>query len=144
MSGLFEKILKNIKMPVDRKSYGTTAAPMQMPANVSSIFDMLRVPQQAQFDVRAAQGTKPSKYNPTAISMSGIPVASVFGLPGASAMPQNVFTVTPASGTKPKNYKPAQIAMNAPSVAGPAAMQQMMALMGNNYGATPFAPFGQG
>lgn len=144
MASLFEKLLKSIKTPVDRKSYGTTAAPMAMPANAASIFDMIRPPQQAQFDVRAAQGTKPKNYIPTAISMSGIPVASVFGLQGASAVPQNVFTVTPASGTKPKNYKPAQIAMNAPQMAGPAAMQQMLAMMGNRGGATPFAPFGQG
>jgi hypothetical protein len=114
-----------------------------MPQNVSSIFDMIRAPQQAQFNVQAAQGTKPENYQPTAISMSGVPVASVFGLPGASAVPQNVFNVTPASGTKAKNYTPTQISMNAPSLAGPAAMQQMLAMM-KNTSATPFAPYGQG
>lgn len=145
MAGLFEKLMGKIKAaPVDRQSYGTTAAPMALPMNINSIFDLLRIPQQAQFDVRAAQGTKPKNYVPAAISMRGVPVASVFGLPGASAMPENIFTVTPASGTKPKNYKAAQIAMNAPQIAGPAAMQQMLALMGNTGAATPFAPFGQG
>jgi hypothetical protein len=76
--------------------------------------------------------------------MTGIPVASVFGLSSASAVPQDVFTVTPASGTRARNYQPTQISMNAPSLAGPAAMQQMLAMMQNNSGATPFAPFGQG
>lgn len=144
MASLFDKIMQSIKTPTSGQSFGTTAAPQAMPQNVSSIFDLIRVPQQAQFNVQAAQGSKPKDYKPTAISMSGIPVASVFGLPGASAMPQNVFNVTPASGTKAKNYRPTQISMNAPSLAGPAAMQQMLALMGNNNGATPFAPFGQG
>lgn len=143
MASLFDKIMQSIKMPTSRQSFGTTAAPQAMPQNVSSIFDMIRAPQQAQFNVQAAQGTNPKGYKPTAISMSGIPVASVFGLQGASAMPQNVFNVTPASGTKPKNYKPAQISMNAPSLAGPAAMQQMLAMM-QNTSATPFAPYGQG
>ena len=144
MASLFDKIMQSIKTPTSGQGVGTTAAPQAMPQNVSSIFDLIRVPQQAQFNVQAAQGTKPKNYKPTTISMTGMPVASVFGLPSASAMPQNVFTVTPASGTKPKNYKPTQIAMNAPSLAGPAAMQQMLAMMGNNYGATPFAPYGQG
>lgn len=144
MSSLFDKIIQSIKTPTSRQSYGTTAAPQAMPQNVSSIFDMIRAPQQAQFNVQAAQGTKGKNYQPTAISMTGIPVASVFGLPGASAMPQDVFSVTPATGTKGKNYKPTQIAMNAPSLAGPAAMQQMLAMMSNNSSATPFAPFGQG
>ena len=144
MASLFDKIMQSIKTPSSRQSFGTTAAPQAMPQNASSIFDMIRAPQQAQFNVQAAQGSKPSKYQPTSISMTGMPVASVFGLPGASAMPQDVFSVTPASGTKAKNYRPTQIAMNAPSLAGPAAMQQMLAMMGNNYGATPFAPYGQG
>lgn len=143
MASLFDKIMQSIKMPTSRQSYGTTAAPQAMPQNVSSIFDMIRAPQQAQFNVQAAQGTKPKNYQPTTISMSGVPVASVFGLPGASAMPQDVFNVTPASGTKAKNYTPAQISMNAPSLAGPAAMQQMLAMM-KNTSATPFAPYGQG
>ena len=143
MASLFDKIMQSIKMPTSRQSYGTTAAPQAMPQNVSSIFDLIRAPQQAQFHVQAAQGTKPKNYQPTAISMSGVPVASVFGLPGASAMPQDVFNVTPASGTKAKNYTPTQISMNAPSLAGPAAMQQMLAMM-KNTSATPFAPYGQG
>jgi hypothetical protein len=143
MASLFDKIMQSIKMPTSRQSYGTTAAPQAMPQNVPSIFDMIRAPQQAQFNVQAAQGTKPKNYQPTAISMSGVPVASVFGLPGASAMPQDVFNVTPASGTKAKNYTPTQISMNAPSPAGPAAMQQMLAMM-KNTSATPFAPYGQG
>jgi hypothetical protein len=75
--------------------------------------------------------------------MSGIPVAAVFGLPGANPMPDQIFDVTAASGTKPKNYKPTQISMNAPTAAGPAAMQQMLALMRTARGATPFAPLGQ-
>ena len=143
MASLFDKIMQSIKMPTSRQSFGSTAAPQAMPQNVSSIFDMIRAPQQAQFNVQAAQGTKPKNYQPTAISMSGIPTASVFGLPGASAVPQNVFNVTPASGTKAKNYTPTQISMNAPSLAGPAAMQQMLAMM-KNTSATPFAPYGQG
>lgn len=143
MASLFDKIIQSIKAPSSRQSFGTTAAPQAMPQNVSSIFDMIRAPQQAQFNVQAAQGAKPKNYQPTAISMSGIPVASVFGLSGASAMPQDVFTVAPATGAKAKNYKPTQIAMNAPSLAGPAAMQQMLAMM-QNTSATPFAPYGQG
>lgn len=143
MASLFDKIMQSIKMPSSRQSSGTTAAPQAMPQNVSSIFDMIRAPQQAQFNVQAAQGAKPKNYQPTAISMSGIPVASVFGLQGASAIPQDVFNVTPASGAKAKNYRPVQISMNAPSLAGPAAMQQMLAMM-QNTSATPFAPYGQG
>lgn len=144
MASLFDKIMQSVKTAPSRQSYGTTAAPQAMPQNAMSIFDMIRAPQQAQFNVQAAQGTKPKNYQPTSISMTGIPVASVFGLSGASAVPQDVFTVTPASGTKAKNYKPTQISMNAPSLAGPAAMQQMLAMMSNNSSATPFAPFGQG
>lgn len=135
--------MQSIKTAPSRQSYGTTAAPQAMPQNVSSIFDLIRPPQQAQFNVQEAQGTKPKNYQPASISMAGIPVASVFGLPGASATPQDVFTVTPASGTKAKNYRPTQISMNAPSLAGPAAMQQMLAMM-QNTSATPFAPYGQG
>jgi hypothetical protein len=143
MASLFDKIMQSIKTPSSRQSFGTTAAPQAMPQNASSIFDMIRAPQQAQFNVQAAQGAKAKNYQPTTISMTGMPVASVFGLPGASAMPQDVFSVTPATGAKAKNYKPTQIAMNAPSLAGPAAMQQMLAMM-QNTSATPFAPYGQG
>jgi hypothetical protein len=131
--------MRSLNTPSSRQSSGTTAAPQTMPQNAMSIFDMIRPPQQAQFNVQAAQGTRPRNYQPTSISMTGIPVASVFGLSSASAVPQDVFTVTPAS-----NYQPTQISMNAPSLAGPAAMQQMLAMMQNNSGATPFAPFGQG
>ena len=148
MANFFDTILKILdKRRSPSQSYGvtgTTAAPRAMPQNISSIFDLIQLPQQARFNTQAAQGTNPGSYKPTAISMTGIPVASVFGLPGASAMPQNVFNVAPPRGTNPKNYKPAQIAMNAPSLAGPAAMQQMLALMGKKNGATPFAPYGQG
>jgi hypothetical protein len=144
MASLFDKIMQSVKTAPSRQSYGTTAAPQAMPQNAMSIFDMIRAPQQAQFNVQAAQGAKAKNYQPTTISMTGMPVASVFGLPGASAMPQDVFSVTPATGAKAKNYKPAQIAMNAPSLAGPSAMQQMLAMMGNNRSASPFAPFGQG
>jgi hypothetical protein len=143
MSSLFDNIMRSLNTPASRQGSGTTAAPQAMPQNVSSIFDLIRPPQQAQFNVQEAQGTKPKNYQPASISMTGIPVASVFGLPGASAMPQDVFTVTPASGTKAKNYRPTQISMNAPSLAGPAAMQQMLAMM-QNTSATPFAPYGQG
>lgn len=109
--------------------------------NATSIFDLLGIPQQAQFNVQAATGAKPKNYTPTSVSMSGMPPASVFAFnPGA--LPQQQFTVIPASGTKAKNYKPAQVVMNAPSLAGPGAMQQMLALMQG--GATPFAPYGQG
>lgn len=109
--------------------------------NATSIFDLIGVPQQAQFDVRQATGTKPKNYTPASVTMSGLPAASVFAFnPGA--LPQQPFTVIPASGTKAKNYKPAQVIMNAPSLAGPSAMQQMLALMQG--GATPFAPYGQG
>jgi hypothetical protein len=109
--------------------------------NARSIFDLLVRPQQAQFDVKAATGTKPKNYTPASVTMSGLPAASVFAFnPGA--LPQQAFTVIPASGTKAKNYKPAQVQMNAPSLAGPEAMQQMLALMRGT--ATPFSPFGQG
>lgn len=145
-SGMLQQLMSNFR--------GAAAAPRaqpqgffarpQMPPQGGSIFDMLRVPQQAQFNVQAAQGTKPKKYRPTQISMSNVPVAAVFGLPSANQLPDNVFNVTQASGTKPKNYRPTQISMNAPSPAGPAAMQQMLALMGGGLRATPFAPFGQG
>lgn len=109
--------------------------------NATSIFDLIGVPQQAQFNVQAATGTKPKNYTPTSVTMSGLPSASVFAF-NPDALPQQAFTVIPASGTKAKNYKPAQVIMNAPSLAGPDAMQQMLALMRG--GATPFAPFGQG
>lgn len=143
MASLFDNIMRSLNTPASRQGSGTTAAPREMPQNGSSIFDLIRVPQQAQFNVQAAQGTRPRNYQPTSISMSGVPVASVFGLPGASDMPQDVFTVTPASGTRARNYQPTQISMNAPSLAGPAAMQQMLAMM-QNTSATPFAPYGQG
>ena len=109
-----------------------------------SIFNMIRPPQQQpQFDVQAARGTKPGNYRPTAITMSNTPMPAVFSLMGRP-QPANTFEVTPASGTRPGRYTPTQISMNAPSPAGPAAMQQMLAMMGGGFGATPFAPFGQG
>ena len=140
---IFANLMRSL--PANRPSGGgaSLAAPREMPTSVSSIFDIIRPQAPAQFDVRAAQGTKPKNYVPTAINMSGIPVASVFGLPGANPLPDQIFDVTAASGTKPKNYKPTQITMNAPTAAGPAAMQQMLALMRTARGATPFAPLGQ-
>lgn len=120
---------------------------VQMPGQGQgpSIFDLLRPPQQMpQFNVQNSQGTKPKNYIPAQVSMSDTPMPAVFNMPGAGAMPSQFFNVTPSSGTKPKNFRPAQIQMNAPSPAGPAAMQQMLALMGGGFGATPFSPFGQG
>ncbi len=122
------------------------AAPQRIDASsVSSIFDLIRVPQQAQFDVTAASGTKPKNYKPVQIAMNNIPLPTVFSLMGAGQPIASPFTVTPASGTKPKNYKPTSIEMNAPQMAGPQAMQQMLAMMSQaGYGATPFSPYGQG
>ena len=109
-----------------------------------SIFDLIRAPQQAQFNVQQAQGTKPKNFRPAQIGMSNVPMPSVFNLLGAGRQSASPFTVTPSSGTRPKNFRPAQISMNAPSPAGPAAMMQMLALMRGGFGASPFAPFGQG
>jgi hypothetical protein len=109
-----------------------------------SIFDLIRAPQQAQFNVQQAQGTRPKNFRPAQIGMSNVPMASVFNLLGAGRQSASPFTVTPSSGTRPKNFRPAQISMNAPSPAGPAAMMQMLALMRGGFGASPFAPFGQG
>ena len=131
---------KPTKAPVQPSTFGYAQPSMNMGA--MSIFDLIRPPQQPQFDVTAASGTKPKNYRPVQVGMSGLPAPSVFALLGDSALPQNVFTVTPASGTKPKNYRPTQIDMNAPSIAGPQAMQQMLAMMQATR--SPFAPFGQG
>lgn len=132
------------KQPAAPKSVSSASfAVPQMNMNAQSIFDLMRAPQQPQFNVTQATGTKPKNYVPASINVSGMPVASVFGLPGAAPMPDNVFTVTPASGTKPKNYKPATISMNAPQLAGPQAMQQMLEMM-RGFSPTPFAPYGQG
>lgn len=122
------------------------AAPQQIDmSSVSSIFDLIRAPQQAQFDVTQASGTKPKNYKPVQIAMNNIPLPTVFSLMGAGQQMASPFTVTPASGTKPKNYKPVSIEMNAPQMAGPQAMQQMLAMMSQaGYGATPFSPYGQG
>lgn len=112
------------------------AQPQQQPG--MSIFDLIRAPQQAQFNVQQAQGTKPKNYQPARVGMSNIPMPSVFALLGAGRQGVNPFTVTPASGTRPSNYRPAQISMNAPTLAGPAAMQQMLALMGGGFRRSPF------
>lgn len=117
------------------------AAP-QLNPNAMSIFDLIRPPQQAQFNVTAAQGTKPKNFRPGSVTMSGIPAAAVFSMPGANPLPQQVFSVTPASGTKPKNYTPTKVTMNAPTIAGPQAMQQMLAMMGGL--PNPFGTNGQG
>lgn len=144
MASLFDQILSGLTSSPSQ-SNAAAAAPSAFPAqNISSIFDLVRVPSPGQFNVTAASGTKPKNYKPTQINMSGIPTPSVFSLLGLGDTVADPFTVTPASGTKPKNYKPVQISMNMPSLAGPEAMQQMLAMMGNNYGATPFAPNGQG
>lgn len=142
---LFQNILQLLgKLP----KKGATPPPPQFATptinqNATSIFDLIRPPQQAQFNMTPASGSKPKNYTPVKVGVSGMPAASVFALPGAGALPQQVFNVTPASGTKPKNYKPTQISMNAPQLAGPQAMQQMLALMGG-MNPTPFAPNGQG
>ena len=139
-TNLIQKLLQNL--PQKAAPPPAFAMPT-LNQNATSIFDLIRPPQQAQFDVTAAQGTKPKNYVPVKVGMSGIPVASVFAMPGANPLPQQVFNVTPASGTKPKNYRPVQVSMNAPQLAGPVAMQQMLALMGG-LNPTPFAPNGQG
>lgn len=140
---IFANIFRSL--PANRPSGGggSLAAPRQMPTSISSIFDLIRPQAPAQFDVTQAQGSKPKNYRPTSISMTGVPVASVFGLASANQLPSQVFDVTAAQGTKAKNYRPTQISMNAPTVAGPAAMQEMLALMQTARRPTPFAPFGQ-
>jgi hypothetical protein len=140
---IFDNILRAFQNRPTGGGGATLAAPRQLPQNVQSIFDILRPPQNATFDVQAASGRKPKGYVPTAINMSNIPVASVFSMPGANPLPQQIFDVQAAQGTKPKGYRPTQIQMNAPQAAGPLAMQQMLALMQTARGATPFAPFGQ-
>lgn len=139
-SNLFQKLLQNLPQKVAPSPQ--FAAPAINP-NANSIFGLIQPPQQAQFNMTPASGTKPKNYVPVQVGMSGMPAASVFAMPGAGVLPQQVFNVTPASGTKPKNYKPTQITMNAPQLAGPQAMQQMLALMGG-MNPTPFAPNGQG
>lgn len=141
---LFDTIAASIKKAAPGASGMSLSAP-QLNTSARSIFEMFGIPQQPQFDVTAATGTKPKNYTPASINVSGAPVASVFAMPGANTLPDQIFNVTPASGTKPKNYRPASISMNAPTIAGPAAMQQMLAMMqATRSGATPFAPYGQG
>lgn len=140
---IFSNIIRAISANRPTGSSATFAAPRQLPTSISSIFDLIRPPEQAQFNVTQAQGHKAKNYRPVSMNMSGIPVAAVFGLPSANQLPDQVFNVTPAQGHKAKNYRPTQISMNAPTAAGPAAMQEMLALMRTARSATPFAPFGQ-
>lgn len=139
-SNLIQKLLQNLPQKAAPPPAFATPTLNQ---NATSIFDLIRAPQQGQFNVTPATGSKPKNYTPVKVGMSGIPVASVFAMPGANPLPQQVFNVTPASGSKPKNYKPTQVSMSAPQLAGPVAMQQMLALMGG-LNPTPFAPNGQG
>lgn len=141
---LFKNILQLLgKLPKKNEAPPPQFATPTINQNATSIFDLIRPPQQAQFNVTQASGSKPKNYKPVQIGVSGMPVASVFALPGANPLPQQVFNVTAAQGTDPKKYKPTQISMNAPQLAGPQAMQQMLALMGG-MNPTPFAPNGQG
>lgn len=138
------------RQPMMPQQQQQQAMPAQQPAAPAatvaapSIFDLVRAPQQqAQFDVRAAQGTKPSRYVPTSVTMSNVPAPAVFNMTGAP-LPAEVFDVQAARGTKPSRYTPTSITMNAPTPAGPDAMRQMLAMMGGGHTVTPFAPFGQG